>query len=221
MVDLPQNKGENEVAARSGGSVKKAVVAPSIGEQVDPAGISNVDKIWATISYLPFLSIGALVLKQDSGFCKLHASQGFVITLLWFVVMFLAVLGALFMPLQILSGLAGLALLVVMVFGMMKAWSLEAYKIPIVNNLVSMIPVDALFAFDSTNEKRGLSKASEEVSVSNPDLSQDQVSVVAGVKSVADKQKPNEVRDSVDSPVSMNDSSEEPAASASDGGGEV
>lgn len=83
--------------------------------------VSQDDKIWGLLSYLWIFSLIALAIKKDNDFVRFHANQGiflFVISLAGIIPM----LGQLLM----------LAICIVAVIAMVKAYRGEKWELPLV-----------------------------------------------------------------------------------------
>jgi len=96
------------------------------------------EKLWAGISYIPLVALGALVIKPDSGFIKLHGRQGLLIFLIFFFCIFVYLvpyIGPLF------GGLIQLALFVLGIFSMYQALVGNWWKIPVIGDLAAAIPL--------------------------------------------------------------------------------
>ncbi len=115
------------------------------------------EKVWGLLSYLPMVALVTLVIKPKSEFCKIHGTQGLVLTVLEFIVMFvwaiIPTIGSLFV----------LALFVLVVFGAFKAVSGVYFKIPGVYQVAQMVPVDALTAGVVTPSSQSSEVAQAEV----------------------------------------------------------
>ena len=77
------------------------------------------NKLVAVLSYVWILFLIPLLLKKDSKFCQFHAKQGLVIFIISLISWF-----------PILGWLIGMAVLLVSVIGIIKAYSGEYWKIP-------------------------------------------------------------------------------------------
>jgi len=101
--------------------------------------VSQTEKIWGLLSYVPMLSVFALILNPTSNFIKLHGRQG----LLLFGVFFFDIFIYLFPYIGIfLGGLVHFLVIVVSLFSMYHAFIGNWWKIPVVGDVAEMIPVD-------------------------------------------------------------------------------
>ncbi len=79
----------------------------------------------AWLSYLGLLFLIPLLVKPENSFCKHHAKQGLVITLLWIVVLILSPF------INILDSLAFLAIIVISIIGIVQSLSGNYWKAPL------------------------------------------------------------------------------------------
>ena len=81
-------------------------------------------RLVAALSYVWILFLIPLFLKRDSKFAQFHAKQGLVIFLIEFVLMWIPVIGH-----------ALLVVVIVMaIFGIIKAYNGESWKMPLIYN---------------------------------------------------------------------------------------
>ena len=79
----------------------------------------------AWLSYLSILFLVPLLLKPENTFCKHHAKQGLVITLIWIVAFIL-------MPfITVLDSLVFLAIAVISIIGIIQSLSGNYWKAPL------------------------------------------------------------------------------------------
>lgn len=79
----------------------------------------------AWLSYLSILFLIPLLVKPENTFCKHHAKQGLVITLLWIVVSILSPF------IRVLDSLAFLAIAVISIIGIVQSLSGNYWKAPL------------------------------------------------------------------------------------------
>jgi len=101
------------------------------------------EKGWAMSCYIPVFNIVTCVLSSirmvNSKFCMFHAKQGFVLFLLWFLTIVVAV----FSP--ILSLMLWGVVLLLHVSGMVIAYGMKMTEIPIIAGFANKIPDDYIF----------------------------------------------------------------------------
>ncbi|MBI5754544.1 hypothetical protein HZA40_05405 [Candidatus Peregrinibacteria bacterium] len=106
------------------------------------AGLKG-EKGWAMSCYIPVFNIITCVLTSikmvSSKFCLFHARQGFVLFLLWFLTIVVAVLS------PMLSMMLWGVVLMLHVAGMVIAYGLKVTEIPIVSGFAAKIPDDFVF----------------------------------------------------------------------------
>lgn len=105
--------------------------------------VSNDEKLWAVVSYIPLVAFLALLMKPDSNYLKLHGRQGIVLSIIFFLSLFLIS----WIPFigDFLFNLIWLILTVTGVFYAYNALVGNWSKIPVVGDLAEQIPVE-LFA---------------------------------------------------------------------------
>jgi uncharacterized membrane protein len=87
------------------------------------------NKIIAAIGYISILCILPLVLKPKSEFCKFHGKQGLILFIAAVINMVIAVIPVIG---WIVSFIAGIAILVMSLLGLLKALSGEYWEMPYV-----------------------------------------------------------------------------------------
>jgi len=145
-----------------GSQVSTPIITPTSqnvpnGVQQDPLPVDAIlqpvvasdEKIYAMAAYIPFLSFVSLILKPESAFVRLHARQSLFLTLI-FLVMLVAlgvfsVFGIIGTLLAILIGFLQVGLMVLAVYSMYMALTGIWWKIPILGEISSFIPIE-LFA---------------------------------------------------------------------------
>ncbi len=81
---------------------------------------NQTEKIWAAVAYVWILSLVALAAKKDNSFVRFHANQG--------LLLFVISLAFAFFPL--INFLVGAIVLVVAIFGIVKALEGERWELP-------------------------------------------------------------------------------------------
>ena len=101
-----------------------------------PVAKKSDDNLMAALSYVGFIAVVILFVKKDSDFVQFHAKQGLVLFVgevgLW-------VLGTVTWYLGFIWSLVGLVFLIVSIIGIIKAWSGERYRIPVVADIADKI----------------------------------------------------------------------------------
>lgn len=115
----------------SGEAEKKAVVEQQT---------SSEERIWAVASYLPLVAFAVLVLKPDSKFCRLHATQGVVLSAMIFLSILVVAIN------EFIGSAFSFVILGLLIFGGVKAFSGKSYEIPVVAEMAKLVPVDSLVA---------------------------------------------------------------------------
>jgi len=82
--------------------------------------VSQDDRLWGLLSYFWVFSIIALIIKKNNGFVRFHASQG----LLLFVISLAGIIPG-------LGQLLMLAICVVAIIGMVKAYGGDKWELPL------------------------------------------------------------------------------------------
>ncbi len=102
--------------------------------------VTQDEKIWAALSYVPMVALVAFLLKPKSAYVKLHGKQGLLIFLIFFFSIFLYIILPPLGPL--LGGLVQLAMFVIGIFSIYQAISGNWWKIPVLGQISDMLPVD-------------------------------------------------------------------------------
>ena len=100
--------------------------------------VTKEERLWAGVSYIPLVALVALISMPNSSFVKLHAKQGLLIFIFFFIclfVLFVPFIGPLF------GGLIQLGLFVLGLFSMYQAFIGNWWKIPMLGEVAEMIPV--------------------------------------------------------------------------------
>jgi uncharacterized membrane protein len=102
--------------------------------------VTQEEKIWAALSYIPMVALVAFLIKPKSAFVKLHGRQGLLIFLIFFFSIFLYIILPPLGP--ILGGLVQFGMFVVGVFSIYQAIMGNWWKTPVLGNIADMLPVD-------------------------------------------------------------------------------
>lgn len=100
--------------------------------------VTMEEKIWALVSYIPFVSLIVLIIKYNSKYILLHGRQGLVLSVLAFVNLFIALFPYIGWG---LFGLIAFLIFVVSVFSAYQALIGNWWKIPVLGDIAEMIPV--------------------------------------------------------------------------------
>ena len=107
---------------------QSAPAPTSAPEPVFDAKDVEENKVVAALSYLWILFLVPLLSKKESAFAQFHAKQGLVLCVVW-------VIGSFFFWFPVIGWLAALLVFVVNIMALIKAFSGEAWKIPVVYDL--------------------------------------------------------------------------------------
>lgn len=102
--------------------------------------VTQEEKIWGALSYIPMVALVAFLIKPKSAFVKLHGRQGLLIFLIFFFSIFLYIILPPLGP--ILGGLVQFGMFVVGVFSIYQAIMGNWWKTPVLGNIADMLPVD-------------------------------------------------------------------------------
>ena len=99
---------------------------------------SDVDdtKVIAAIGYLGVLCLIPLILKKDSKFAQHHGKQGLVLLIAWVFVWTISLVPVLG---WIIGFFGGIALLILMIIGILKALAGEEWVIPVIGKYADQI----------------------------------------------------------------------------------
>jgi len=103
--------------------------------------VTQEEKVWGALSYIPMVALVALLIKPKSDFVKLHAKQGLLIFVIFFFSIFLYIILPPLGPL--VGGLIQLAMFVIGVFSIYQALMGNWWKTPVLGQISDMIPVSA------------------------------------------------------------------------------
>ncbi|MFA5134254.1 MAG: DUF4870 domain-containing protein [Patescibacteria group bacterium] len=102
-------------------------------EEQKSQSASTDSNLMAALSYVWVLSIVMLIVKKDDEFVKFHAKQGTVLFVASIIGMSLSTFVLFVGP------LIGIVVVVLEIFGFIKALSGERYKVPVVGDLAEKI----------------------------------------------------------------------------------
>jgi fumarate reductase subunit D len=94
--------------------------------------IREQDKIMLVLAYLGLLALIPFLTVKDSDYVRFHAKQGLAICIAWVALAVIAVIPILG---QIIACFGFLALLVVSIIGIVKAFKPERWKIPLISSI--------------------------------------------------------------------------------------
>jgi uncharacterized membrane protein len=101
--------------------------------------VTGEEKLWAIVCYIPFLAIIALIVKPDSKYIKLHGRQGLLLSIMFFISIFIYILPFIG---SLIGGFIHLAVFLVGLFSMYQSAIGNWWKIPVLGDLSEMIPAD-------------------------------------------------------------------------------
>lgn len=123
-------------------------------QQQQPA-VTKDEKVYATISYIPFVAILSIIIKPDSAYVRLHSRQGLLLTVLFlFSGIFAAIVtifGLIGQLLGLLIGLIPLACIFIGAYSMYLAMVGYWWKIPLLSAVSDLIPVEAMAKVSKEN----------------------------------------------------------------------
>lgn len=130
----------NQVAGQAGQILGQAAqILTSKPTQPQPP-VTQEEKIWAALSYIPMVALVAFLIKPKSEFVKLHGKQGLLIFLIFFFSIFLYIILPPLGP--IIAGLIQLGMFVIGIFSIYQAISGNWWKTPVLGNISDMLPID-------------------------------------------------------------------------------
>jgi len=106
-----------------------------------PIQTTQDEKMWAAIGYIAFLGLVTMAMKPKSEFCRQHASQGLVLFAVWFVGLILLAIGSVF---SIVGGILMIAVTVLAILGILKAFSSYELKVPVLSDIAKKVPVNSI-----------------------------------------------------------------------------
>ncbi|MCI1268977.1 MAG: hypothetical protein LKG21_03650 [Ruminococcus sp.] len=97
------------------------------------------NKVVCILAYIPILFFIPYITDQNSNFCKFHANQGFIFTLLCCILFVISkILNVISIIDGILNYLIFIAMLVAMILLMISASQGKAVKIPVIGDAISI-----------------------------------------------------------------------------------
>lgn len=102
--------------------------------------VTQEEKIWGALSYVPMVALVAFLIKPRSEFVKLHGRQGLLIFIIFFLSIFLYIILPPLGPL--LGGLVQLAMFVIGIFSIYQAILGNWWKTPVLGNIADLLPID-------------------------------------------------------------------------------
>jgi uncharacterized membrane protein len=125
------------------GNVVGKVMQPKMENQPP---VNKDEKIYAAISYVPFVALVSIIIKPDSSFVRLHAKQGLLLAIIFFFIGIFAAIVSLFgiigQLLAFVLGLVPLAALIIAVYSMYLSFMGYWWKIPVLGAVADVIPVE-------------------------------------------------------------------------------
>ena len=94
----------------------------------------EANKLVAALSYLGVLVAVPLFLKRESAYCPFHAKQGLALLIVW-------IIGSFVFWFPIIGWMAGIAVFVLNVMGLFKAFKGEKWEMPVVGDLAKKINI--------------------------------------------------------------------------------
>lgn len=117
--------------------------------------VKQEEKVYAALSYIPFVAVVSIIIKPDSAFVRLHAKQGILISVLFFFGGILAAIVSLFgvlgQFLAFLIGLIPLGSIIIAVYSMYLSASGFWWKIPVLGAVADLIPVEVMAKVSKEN----------------------------------------------------------------------
>ena len=102
--------------------------------------VTQEEKLWAALSYVPMVALVSFLIKPKSAFVKLHGRQGLLIFLIFFFSIFLYIILPPLGP--IIAGLIQFGMFVIGVFSIYQAILGNWWKTPVLGNIADMLPID-------------------------------------------------------------------------------
>ena len=102
------------------------------GEQFDPADVDRSRAV-SLLAYIPCLFFLPLVVHPDSRFGRFHANQGLVLLLVWVIIR--TALHLIPFVGWILGKIFSLLMFLIMILGMLRAYSGKAIPLPIIGGI--------------------------------------------------------------------------------------
>jgi uncharacterized membrane protein len=81
------------------------------------------NRIYAVIAYFWLLFLVPLLVRRESPYAQFHATQGLILAVAWFIASILHII-------PVIGQVAALALFIINVMAVIKAWNGEAWRLP-------------------------------------------------------------------------------------------
>jgi len=120
-------------------AVEKGPLPAMLKTATNQPKVTNEEKIWALVSYIPLLAVMSLVLKPNSDYIKLHGRQGLLIFLIFFFSIFVYLVPYIGPVIGIFVHVACIA---IGVLSMYHAFIGNWWKIPVLGDIAELIPVE-------------------------------------------------------------------------------
>lgn len=168
------NQGVGQVQQAGKESVEKIgnVVGQVLQPQKSAANqppVNKDEKVYAAISYIPFVALISIIVKPDSAFVRLHAKQGLLLAMIFFFVGLIAAIVSLFgvvgQFLAFLLGLVPMGALIVDVYSMYLSFTGYWWKIPVLGTVADVIPVEWMAKTSKSNITGQVGVAKEDYDV--------------------------------------------------------
>jgi len=131
-----------QVAAQVGQAFTQVAQMATAAPAGPQPSVTQEEKVWAALSYIPMVALVAFLIKPTSEFVKLHGKQGLLIFIIFFFSIFLYIILPPLGPL--LGGLIQLAMFVIGIFSIYQALMGNWWKTPVLGQIADIIPVSAL-----------------------------------------------------------------------------
>lgn len=150
------------------GNLVGGVLQPKKDDANQPP-VNKDEKVYAAISYIPFVALVSIIVKPDSAFVRLHAKQGLLLALIFFFVGILAAIVSLFgiigQFLAFLLGLVPMAVLFIDIYSMYLSFMGYWWKIPVLGAVADVIPVEWMAKTSKSNLSGQVGVAKEDYDV--------------------------------------------------------
>ena len=154
-------------------------IVQSKKDEVPQPPVSKDEKVYAAISYIPFVALISIIVKPDSAFVRLHAKQGLLLAIIFFFVGIFAAIVSLFgligQILAFLLGLVPLATLIVDAYSMYLSFTGYWWKIPVLGTVADVIPVEWMAKSSKANITGQVGVAKEDYDVRQDALKEEKV----------------------------------------------
>lgn len=104
------------------------------GDEASKDKDAEENKLVAALSYLGVLVAVPLFLKRESPFCQFHSKQGLALLIVW-------IIGSSVFWFPFIGWVAGLAVLVLNILGLVKVFQGEKWEMPIIGDLAKKINI--------------------------------------------------------------------------------